>query len=309
MIFISRPVRRCLRHLWWWLGVAEHHLVVAWLLLLRTARLSLRSALSLRKEVLVLDSGGSYPAGLFAEFGAVLGMLEHYETWHNQYAGVMVLFKDQGLYYDPALGENWWEYYFEPINIVGSERSAITRVIDTYQHIQFSVRATSKMARASGHRLISQYIRVKPHIQQKVDAFVNENFNGASIIGIHYRGTDKSAEAPRISYETVLATVQEKLGAVGAEHYRLFLATDEQAFLDRMLNHFANKLIYCKTFRSTDGKPTHGRNADTHKRGEDAVIDCLLLSRCHYLIRTQSNLGLCATFFNPLLPTTLLTPR
>ncbi len=309
MNFISRPARSGLRYLWRWLGVAEHHLGLAWSLLRRTARLSLRSALSLPKEVLLLDNAGPYPAGLFAEFAAVLGTLEHYETWQNQYVGVIVDFKDRGLYYDRAVGENWWEYYFEPIRIVGSNKDAVRKVIDNYQHVQFSVRSAGKMTRERGHRLISQYIRVRPHIQRKVDAFVHDHFHGAYVIGIHYRGTDKSVEAARVSYDNVLAVVTEKLAALGTQNIRLFLATDEQAFLDCMLNRFMDQLIYCKIFRSSNGKPTHGLNADAHQRGEEAVIDCLLLSRCHFLIRTQSHLGLCASIFNPLLPTTLLTSR
>lgn len=306
MISLLPKFRSCLRHLWSWLGVAEHHLVLAWRLLLRDARLSLRSALSLRKQILVLEREGAHPAGLFAEFCTVLGMLEHYETWRSRYAGVKVNFRDQGLYYDPEGGENWWEYYFEPIDIGGSEGSAGLRVIDTYQRVHFALRTARKMNRAGGHRLIGKYVRVRSHIQREVDSFVRENFEGAHVIGIHYRGTDKSAEALRVPYETVLAAVQQKLLAADAKRRRLFLASDEQAFLDWMLERFPDELIFRKALRATDGQPLHYRKACARQQGEEAVIDCLLLSRCRFLIRTASNLGLCATFFNPSLPTLLL---
>lgn len=306
----SGAARRFLGRVWRALGIAEHYSGFAWRWFLRTGRLCLRPVLSLRREVLVLDNPDGFSAGLFAEFGAVLGMLEHYEVWRAQYAGAVVDFKGGGLYHDPAAGQNWWEYYFEPIDIGdgrGKSAKSAARRIDIYQHIQFSMRATRGMSRAGGHRLIERYIRVKPEIRRKVDAFVTENFGDAHVIGVHFRGTDKAAEAPRVAYETVLAAIRAQPGATGAQGCRVFVATDEQAFLDWMRTQLPDELIYSGAFRSPAGHPAHIGSPDRHTRGEEAVIDCLLLSRCQYLIRTPSNLGLCATFFNPSLPTTLLT--
>ena len=60
-------------------------------------------------------------------------------------------------------------------------------------------------------------------------------------------------------------------------------------------------------FRSVDGRPIDVVNTDgNHQKGLDAVVDCLLLSRTHAMIRTASNLSLCSTLFNPQLPDTLL---
>jgi hypothetical protein len=42
-----------------------------------------------------------------------------------------------------------------------------------------------------------------------------------------------------------------------------------------------------------------GRN---YRKGEDVLIDCLLLSRSDFLLRCQSNVGELATYFNPELP-------
>ena len=62
--------------------------------------------------------------------------------------------------------------------------------------------------------------------------------------------------------------------------------------------------------RSIDGRPIDVENADgNYQKGLDAVVDCLLLSRAHTLIRTASNLSLCSTLFNPSLPDRLLNPE
>ena len=73
-----------------------------------------------------------------------------------------------------------------------------------------------------------------------------------------------------------------------------------------MRAEFPGMLSYRNMFRSVDGNPTHWRDISNHDKGEDAVIDCLLLSRCQFLIRSASNLSVCSTFFNPELPQKLL---
>lgn len=291
------------------LGVAEDYVIVTRLLIIRTARLFLRPLFSSQKDFLILNSGGAYLPGLFSELAAVLGLLAHYESWRRQYAGVKVDFKDEGLYYDPAAGENWWEYYFEPIHI-GTEENSVTRIVSTDQHIHFTLRTENSLTRESGSRLIDRYVRIKPHVLKKVDSFVRDHFEDAFVIGIHYRGTDKEEEAPRVPYEDVCAAVRNAIKNIGTDRYRLFLATDEQAFVDCMLNSFPNRLKIWETLRSVDGTPNWVGSENNYKKGEDAVIDCLLLSRCHFLIRTASDLSLCSTLFNPSIPEILLNrPR
>jgi hypothetical protein len=46
--------------------------------------------------------------------------------------------------------------------------------------------------------------------------------------------------------------------------------------------------------------------ASNYKKGEGALIDCLLLSRCNTLIRTTSFLSAWASIFNPKLPIVLV---
>ncbi len=288
-------------------GVVLHKIKATFMLALRSVRLVLVVAgFPLDKPFLVFTCpGGIDAAGLFAEFGSVLGMLEHYDKWKRIYAGVKVDFKDQGLYFDPAFGPNWWGYYFEPIAI-GPGDSAATQAITDRQHDIFAHRAENRLSRKKGAALIDRYIRVRRRITTKVETFVQTNFKDRFVIGVHYRGTDKIKEAPRISYETVCASVQDAIVSANAERFRIFVATDEQEFLDYILGVFPQMICYCDATRSTDGKRLHDSDENNFRKGEEAIIDCLLLSRCHTLVRTESNLGLCATFFNPAVPQILL---
>ena len=51
------------------------------------------------------------------------------------------------------------------------------------------------------------------------------------------------------------------------------------------------------------------KNVSPYKLGKEAVIDCLLLSKCNHLIRTSSCLSLVSEYFNPQLTDTLLNKR
>lgn len=284
-----------------------HRLMLAFELHARSWRyLLLAAGMPISKEYLVLRcAGGPAVSGLFSEFAAVLGALEHYEKWNRIYAGLHVDFSDRGLYYEPAHGANWWEYYFERIYLGGSE-NAVIKVISDRQHDLFAYRIDC-LSREHGFALIERHIRAKLHIREKVDAYVRANFREAYVIGVHYRGTDKFTEAPRVAYERVHAAVLDAINAARPARHKLFIATDEAAFLDYMLNLHPSGLLYRDIFRSIDGTPTHWRGESNHDKGEDAVLDFLLLSRCQILIRTASNLSQCSTLINPEVPEVMLS--
>ena len=87
------------------------------------------------------------------------------------------------------------------------------------------------------------------------------------------------------------------------------MATDEKRFLQEIQKEFKGRVIFSDVERSSDGKAIHFARSHSYKTGEDAVVDCLLLSRTNYLLRTASNLSLCSGFFNPDLPIKLITPQ
>jgi len=284
-----------------WMG-AKHRLRLALEVLGRSARYGLLLAgAPLRRDFLILRCmGGNAVSGFFSEFAAVLGALEHYERWKPLYAGLRVEFGAQGLYYDPTYGENWWEYHFEPLD-VGAREGARVTVIGDRQHDLFAYRLP-RISRRRGFELIDRYIRPNARIRALVETFVREHFAGRTMIGIHYRGTDKHEDAPRVSYETVREAVLDAIAGAHPARCEIFLATDEQAFLDYMRAQFPGRVHCLDMVRSVDGGPIDVIPGNNFKKGTDAVLDCLLLSRCDFLIRTASNLSLCSILFNPHLP-------
>lgn len=296
---LTRPLRR-IRSTW---RDERARLLIALSRARRAMRLRAVAAGLGARELPVFECRrGEDVSGLFSEFAAVVGFLDHYDRHQQQYAGVRVEFSD-GLYHEPSRGPDWWAYYFEPISIGGGPE----RRVDPHFHDHCAYLVEQSLPRTRGAGLVQQYVAVQPAVREQVDAYIAQHWT-AHVVGVHYRGTDKFEDAPRMTYEHVAECV--RTAAQGRADARVFVATDEAAFVDYMTREFGDRVRFRQMFRSTDGRPIDVVNADSnYQKGLDAVLDCLLLSRTHYLIRTASNLSLCSTLFNPALPGMLLNPE
>jgi hypothetical protein len=128
------------------------------------------------------------------------------------------------------------------------------------------------------------------------------------VLGVHFRGTDKGSEAPPVSPDQCRHAISRYL----KDHPEvdcIFVASDESQFIRYMQDEFPSiPVCFCDDQRS-DGKlavhnPAFG--GDNYKKGREALVNCMLLSRCSALIRTASTLSGWASVFNPQLPVFLL---
>ena len=246
-------------------------------------------------------------AGFFALFAAAIGLLDYYET--HPLAGVAIDFKNEGHYFDETRGLNWWAYYFEPLYL-GSPTGAVIMDVPFGMNVVFGMKAvqlhpTNFITFERSNQLIQKYIKIKPEVSSFVDNVVSTKFAGQYVIGIHYRGTDKvQQEAPVVPYTVVVEKLEEllKQAPSGA---KIFIATDEEHFLSFMVSKYGQKVMYQSAMRSQNGKPVHLQSNKLKikgfawKKGFDALVDCLLLSRCNIILKTASNLSTCSRMFNP----------
>lgn len=251
-----------------------------------------------------LIDGRDFPKiGMFAFANQILGQLSIYESQSPvAIDGLSVDLSTFGLYYDPAYGPNWWNYYFEPISIGNVEPSNTVSLPKKLYFQAFKKRR--KLTRIQAAQIVKKYIHVKEPILHKVEQFISYYFNDAFTIGVHYRGTDKSSEASVVPYDKVFQTILQHVPS--ERPWQIFVATDELSFLRAIQNQFPGRVIACDVLRSEGSVGVHFLDYEGYKKGEEALIDALLLSRCHLLIRTSSNLSLWSTYFNPELPTILL---
>ncbi len=246
-----------------------------------------------------------FQVGMFSVFSYIAGVLHEYET-HN-YAGIEVDFEKLGLYYDPKYGPNWWEYYCEPIRL-GNKENASVKEFNASEYVTYAYFTQRQLNRHQVNFLIRKYIKIRENIQNKIDQFIHQNFTG-SVIGVHYRGTDKITEVRRVSFEEVLVCLHKYIAEHNLHNYKIFVASDEMQFIEFIQRSFKDAVISYSTLRSDDEKSLHFKLSNNYLHGEEAFIDCILLSRCNFLIRTSSNLSLWSTYFNPEIPVIELSSR
>lgn len=247
-------------------------------------------------------------AGMFSILDDALGLAKGYEN--GFYLGAKIDFAKTGEYYDRKHGGNWWGYYFEPVEL-GTMHDNPEEIEQPYYYSGNEHVESGNMSRLEVNEFIKKYIHILPEIQEKIDNIVQSKFDGYNVITVHYRGTDKISEAPRTKYEKVTVELRNQITDLNGKEYRIFVATDEDAFLTYMKDEFPDKVIwYEEAIRSTDGNPVHmGGSHSRHHVGEDAIIDCILLSKGNLLIRTSSNLSRWSTYFNPHVPVIELSKR
>ena len=249
-------------------------------------------------------TGVPLESGMFALFTSVLGTLFLYEG--GDYAGVKIDL-NKGVYLDPQRGPNWWEYFFEPINI-GNERAQ--KYYFNADEIRILWVWGFQLSRERSYELIQKYVHVKKHIQMEVDEFCEKNFINSFVIGIHHRGTDKITEAAIVSFEKTFNTLNSiisNLSEADSNSLKIYVATDDENFLNQLLDAFPTlTIVYNDFIRSKDGTPLHYAQSDyanNYEKGREALLDCLLLSRCNILLRpTSSTLSLMSARFNPNIP-------
>lgn len=242
-----------------------------------------------------------YP-GMFASCVSVLGFLDLCER--GKIGGGRVYFGTNGAYYDPTQGANWWEYYFEPTSVKCDHPKIIAECDQSTLYL--CGRNSKKLSMERMQELHHRYIKIKPHILDKVENFAAANFQDFTIIGVHYRGTDKSKETPRVPYTSLFLEIEKTIEALPDENYKIFVCSDEEAFVNEISRIFPGKILCTSATRSSDLTPIHFANSGQYQLGEEALVDCQLLSRSHLLIRTPSYFSQYAGIFNPDLPIVLV---
>ena len=268
-------------------------------------------------------------AGLFSEFHSVVGALAYAEA--QGAAGVRVDFRS-ALYVDAKRGPNWWTYFFERDLMSIPNRSSsgevhLDRSMAKYgRHGGFCdvVNGTTPylypmtygVPRGDVHRLVAAHIHVRQAILDEVaGATAASVAPGAYVVGVHYRGTDSTRrsglltdnQTQRISYQAYLDEVGRALDGAAPRTYQVFVASDEQEFLEFMRKAFGDRVI-C----SEDSPRVHANDLPIHldrtlpvsnyQKGKSGLVDCLRLAAADYLVKGRSNLSDASLAFNPRLP-------
>lgn len=247
--------------------------------------------------------------GFFAQLNWCLGIFAHCQRY-----GLRPYVILSSPFYTQSKGDNWFEYFFDNLLLRDEDRRNIEQGLIRISRIDEIEQLglpdySSQMSLESANRLFNQYVAIKCEIQCYIDSFVARNFRYKRLLGIHYRGTDKKNEADPVSVQAFINAVNSYL-ETDSRIDSLFVSSDEDSFIEAIRKEFSWLPVttHDDKERSRNGKAIHTQPnfGDNYVKGKEALVNCLLLSKCNVLIRTASFLSAWSSVFNPSLPVIML---
>jgi len=242
------------------------------------------------KGIGIINSSG---AGFFSNFRGSISAIKRCEdnnlipfmNWSNN------------PYKENKHGNNVWEYYFEQT----TSDLLKTGIVGKYNVEQDFTWRNLPHTREAMSNLIEKYVTLKPDIQKEIDEFYNENMKGRHVLGVHIRLTDKATHPAEkktiVSLENYKTEIRNYINLFPDAY--IYLATDSTDYIKQLNEEFGDKIILPDVLRSSGGASVHHHSqGNGYKKGKDVLMECLLLSKCDFLIKGVSNVSLCALFFN-----------
>ncbi len=268
-------------------------------------------------------------AGFFAELHKVVQTIIHYEE--RGFAAIDVDWRDEFFPYKDDPHENGWDVFFEPIELkplaatAQPEKITIASTADFHEmHDQVCTAPWIAYKQYLPYRAfilekLNQYAKIKKSITQLSDNFYLEYMQHKKCIGVHARIARAHAwlvPGRRLpSLEDYYREVDKLLEKYSGQDIMIFVASDSHQAIGKFKLRYGEKVKYIEAHRSPEEQDpctmyTKGKFMMEHKDiwhkekhgyfgGLTTFLDCLLLSRCDYIIHTTSNLAFFATYYNP----------
>jgi hypothetical protein len=226
--------------------------------------------------------------GLFAHLSWILLGLD----WASRH-GYTLHFRCTNPQYNlPGRADDWLNQIVQQPPVAARKEFRITE----YSEFPFA-RLSLGEGRSRVRALSQSQLQLRTELTAHCERWLAEHINNSFVIGIHYRGSDKSTEAPRLPYETAINTLNRiiaLLAASGINPIKVFVATDEQDFLKAARLEIRGAQIHTveNNLRAQGSTAVHNQGShDGHRLAHEAMIDALLLSRTNLLVKTASALS------------------
>jgi hypothetical protein len=191
-------------------------------------------------------------------------------------------------------------FFYKNLPGIDERKLTFTKIRDN-DELGWEEDYNQKLRLSFAKSLFDKYLNIQEDIIKEVENFQKQWFKEEKILGVHYRGTDKAGEAPLVSKEKLLAHIREVLKEK-QELKIVFLSTDDEGIIRFLENaKLERQLVYREDiFRSTDGEQFHRKKEHSKTLiNREAIVNCLLLSKCMFLLKTASILSDCSVIFNP----------
>jgi hypothetical protein len=227
-----------------------------------------------------------------------------------------ILFGKESCYYDTDYNYlnnkiNVWDYYFEqphlalmpPIENIDKEVGLLFDEFSEFRDI-YLTKETYDQRRIEYNNIINKYIKLLPHVKDKINNFYVKNFKDKKVLGIHCRGTDHPDKLGIIDVVEMSKDYVNKYDVI-------FVTSDQQEYISEFKKIYGNKIIeYNVITRSNGSIPLHignSMNQSKYRIGEDTIIEAYLHSKTDFLLCTvNSNVNYFIRALNKDLPFKIL---
>jgi hypothetical protein len=249
--------------------------------------------------VIRISPGG----GFFSNFGYVLNHLKI--AYEKGYEPIVDMNNFPTIYNEKRKIKNTmnaWEYYFHQfkdrkLEDVYKSYNVIFTGFKYLINFEFNFGVVKKF-----RFILKKYVKIRNDILKDFNSFKNKHFKKKKILAVFFRAGDMRISPNHPfppTYSQIINATHKVLNKNKCSN--IFLYSEEERFLKKFKKIFCqyNIIIY-PTSRIGKNHPyfSYTRNNHRYKLGKELLIQMLLLSQCHYLIYSESNIIEAAKLYN-----------
>ena len=210
---------------------------------------------------------------------------------------------------------NIWEHFFDqpsfpPYAYVMRKKTSRYRDYSITGRSAYNLYKSGAGWRQQYHSVFKKYIRIKPHIMQKVEQIYSRHLAGKYCIGVQIRNEAHKREQPDGQMPPLEHYMAEVTHIISSkkEEVKIFLATDVEEYITRFKDVFGEKVFTQTDVSRLQESPRNPEERIGYlydpdlKLAEDVLNDCLLLAKCDVLIHRVSNVATAVGYINPSIP-------
>jgi hypothetical protein len=210
-----------------------------------------------------------------------------------------------------AKKRDWFSQFFEVSQHPASKHAKWIFYSKIQSHSDYFADPQGKgLSIERAHELFTRYLTIKDLVYDEANTVFSASKQGKRL-GVHFRGTDKVFEAPRVGWNIVSDLVANEIRR-DSSITSIFATSDETAFIDfiKTIPFGIPIIAYDAKAASANGLAIHFSPGDPYVQALEALTIMVLLSRCDIVVRTPSHLSAWAKILNPALKTiTMARPR
>ena len=253
--------------------------------------------------------------GLFAYFWTVVDAFKYLK---NPEDALYISLINATPYYDTNYSKtnNVWEYYFQQpfldIDISSETTSDIIVNQNFVNNLMFTVKNGRYVLDKDrdvinfAKTIIDKYIKIQPHIQDKLNILHQTLFSKYKVIGIHIRNGEHYANNNRghgrhqqylMDNEYYVKTIKSYID----DYDKVYVMSNDKEPRDYIRKYFGDSIIFYDHPYISDKNnidTTWLFNNNNYDKGEAAVLEALLMGKCHHKLLVNSNLGFFSALYS-----------